>query len=330
MPFEQPAYPLNRFTGFRTSDIEEFRHTAATRFGAKAIGISAAVPFEAHGSFVQLPDITLLFAASNASLGVEYPEFDFARMSIPLAGQGVMVVDNETVDINPHQSCIASSGRSTRVRCDENHHWLNLRVSSTALTRRLTAILGARPNGEVRFSPVLNLEHPRSKSLCQMVGFLAQQLDSSATELPAMVLQELEQAIVTSFLFATRHTFSDSLEQDSGEAPPWQVRRVEDYIAAHWNQAISIETLVEITGTSARAIFRAFRRSRGYSPMAFAKMVRLQHARAMLVASDRNTTVTGIALKCGFSNAGHFAREFREAFGHLPSETLARARLIAN
>jgi len=33
-----------------------------------------------------------------------------------------------------------------------------------------------------------------------------------------------------------------------------------------------------------------------------------------------------VAFNCGFGNLGHFAREYREAFGELPSETLARAR----
>jgi transcriptional regulator GlxA family with amidase domain len=31
--------------------------------------------------------------------------------------------------------------------------------------------------------------------------------------------------------------------------------------------------------------------------------------------------------KCGFLNAGHFARYYRQAVGELPSATLANARL---
>ena len=328
MPFGQPANPLHQPAGFRTSDIEAFRDTARTRFGATGIEISGSNAFEAHGSCVELQDIAVLFAASNASLAVAYPEFDFARLSIPLAGLGATTIGDETVAINPSQSCVSSPGRTTQVRCEENHGWLNLRVKTTALRTRLTSLLGARPKGELQFMPVLNLDHPRSRSLCQLVGFFAQQLDSETRELPPMVLRELEQAIVTAFLFATRHTFSHSLEQDSGESAPWQVRRVEDYIEANWDQALDIDRLVDISGTSARALFRAFRRSRGYSPMAFAKMVRLRRAHAMLTASNENATVTGIALRCGFSNAGHFAREYREAFGHLPSESLARSRQL--
>jgi transcriptional regulator GlxA family with amidase domain len=45
----------------------------------------------------------------------------------------------------------------------------------------------------------------------------------------------------------------------------------------------------------------------------------------MLEQSDRETSVTQIALKCGFQNPGHFARDFRLAFGELPSEALKRS-----
>jgi AraC-like DNA-binding protein len=44
----------------------------------------------------------------------------------------------------------------------------------------------------------------------------------------------------------------------------------------------------------------------------------------MLQATIQGTSVTQVALRCGFQNTGHFAREFRPAFGELPSETLRR------
>jgi AraC-like DNA-binding protein len=326
MSFEQPVSSLRRSEVFRTSDIEEFKNVALTSFGATDAQVSGPCDFEAHGSVVELSDILVLSAASSSSLAVDYPEFDFARLSIPLTGRGITTIDNETIEINEHQSCVTSPGRPTKVRCDEGHEWLNLRVKSTALRKKLTSLLGVRPNGDLRFVPFSNLDLPRSKRLGQLVRFFAQQLDSTAGELPFAVLFELEQAIVTSFLFATRHTFSDLLERDPRAGAPWLVRRAEEYIEAHWDQPINIDAVVKITGTSARSIFRTFQRSRGYSPMAFAKMVRLQRARELLSVPNEKTTVTGIAVKCGFANLGHFAKDYREAFGHLPSELLARSR----
>ncbi|MFT4159157.1 helix-turn-helix transcriptional regulator, partial [Shinella sp.] len=88
---------------------------------------------------------------------------------------------------------------------------------------------------------------------------------------------------------------------------------------------ITIESLIEVSGVSARTLFRSFKRIRGYPPMFFVKKIRLERARALL--GDRNavTSVTGVALKCGFANLGQFARDYRETFGELPSETLKRS-----
>jgi transcriptional regulator GlxA family with amidase domain len=47
--------------------------------------------------------------------------------------------------------------------------------------------------------------------------------------------------------------------------------------------------------------------------------------------AEENASVTQVALRCGFQDPGHFARDFRLAFGDLPSETLRRSgrRLIS-
>jgi transcriptional regulator GlxA family with amidase domain len=58
--------------------------------------------------------------------------------------------------------------------------------------------------------------------------------------------------------------------------------------------------------------------------MAFAKGIRLNLAKQILSLPDAQTSVAGVAFSCGFANLGHFAKEYREAFGERPSETLAR------
>ena len=77
-------------------------------------------------------------------------------------------------------------------------------------------------------------------------------------------------------------------------------------------------------------IFRAFQLSRGYSPLAFAKQVRLRHARCILNLADATTTVTNVAFACGFSDLGHFSKDYRRMFGELPSQALCRAKGVSS
>jgi transcriptional regulator GlxA family with amidase domain len=104
---------------------------------------------------------------------------------------------------------------------------------------------------------------------------------------------------MVSMLFNSAHNMRDLLEQEVLDTGSWQVERVEEYIEAHLDAPFDIERIAEVTGVSTRSIYRAFKRSRGYSPMAFARQRRLQKARRMLEGlgheSDRH--ISGIRLR---------------------------------
>jgi AraC-like DNA-binding protein len=107
---------------------------------------------------------------------------------------------------------------------------------------------------------------------------------------------------------------------------PWQARRTEKYIDANWERPLNMEAIAASVGASARSIFRAFQQTRGYSPKAYAKQVRLRHARGMLESADARTTVTDVAFACGFRDLSHFSKDYRQSFGGLPSRVLDCAR----
>ena len=157
----------------------------------------------------------------------------------------------------------------------------------------------------------------------RLLSFFAGELDSASKVLsPALV--ELEQALIVSFLCNNAHNYSAFLESGTRAVASWQVRRAEEYIEARWDQPITIQDLACETSSSARSLFRQFKRDRGQSPMAFLKDVRLRHARDMLARTDVNPSVTETAVACGFGNLGHFATDYFKRFGERPSDTLGR------
>lgn len=319
---------LNRFPVVRTSDADQVASAALSVFGATRVELASSQLFEVRASFIKLSSISLAFAASSTAVCLDYPEADYVRFQVGLKGRAVTLASSKRTEIDANKACITSPARSSRMICDADHERLTLRLDQNSLQQKLTALLGGKPREALEFDCASNLNHPRIQSLWQLIRFLAGQLDSTSTELSPLVIRELEQAILVSFLCANRNTFSHLLDQDAKESAlsGATVRRVEEYIEAHWNEAVNIETLVDMTGVRARAIFKAFQQGRGYSPIAFARMVRLKRARDKLSAADPDTSVTGVAFSCGFANVGNFARYFREAFGEYPSETLSRAK----
>ena len=325
MPSEHSADPLQRFPVFHTSDCEEFRHALLTRFGASRAEVKQPESIRARGNLVHLQNISLVFGQSSNGATVAYPEAERFRLLTALIGNGQATIGKNAVALDADQSCIVSPGQKMTLVTDGGHEWFNLRIDPGAFENKLAYLLGARPSGKLEFAPAANRNAPQFQQLWRLIRFFAEQVDATSGQQPPLVLRELEQAILVAFLSANLHTFSHLLEREPGDTVPSHVRRAEEFIEAHWDQAITIEKLVETTGIGARAIFRAFQQTRGYSPMAFAKMVRLKRARELLCAPDAETSVTSVAFVCGFGNLGHFARDYREAFGERPSATLAKA-----
>ncbi len=169
------------------------------------------------------------------------------------------------------------------------------------------------------------LRTPAARSLREQFLFVVSEVNRTETP-PPLVIAEWEQALMVAFLCGNQHNYSHRLARKPHDLAPWQVRRAEEYIEAHWNQPIRIEDIAMVTGASARNLFRTFRQSRGCSPMAFAKRIRLSQSRQLLQSAAPTSTVTDVAFKCGFSDLGRFSREYRQAFGELPSEVLKRSR----
>jgi AraC-like DNA-binding protein len=325
MPSKHPADPLQRFPVFRTSDTEEFRHALLTRFGASQAVVKDPARFRALGNLVQLQNIGLVYGNSSTGVSAEYPEADRFRLLTAVSGKGHAAIGNNAIGLDAAQSCIVSPGQRVVLTAEASHDWFNLRIDPGAFERKLAYLLGARPSGRLEFAPAVDRNSSRFRQLWRLIRFLSEQLDTTSEPLPPLVLRELEQAVLVAFLYVNPHTFSHLLEREANETVPSHVRRTEEFIEANWDQAIRIEDLVEATGVGARAIFKAFQRTRGYSPMAFARSTRLKQARKILSLGSPKTSVTSVAFICGFGNLGHFARDYRQAFGELPSATLARA-----
>jgi transcriptional regulator GlxA family with amidase domain len=58
--------------------------------------------------------------------------------------------------------------------------------------------------------------------------------------------------------------------------------------------------------------------------MQYVKRLRLEKARELLTDGGTKQSVTAVAFACGFLNLGHFARDYRNRFGELPSQTPSR------
>jgi AraC-like DNA-binding protein len=90
---------------------------------------------------------------------------------------------------------------------------------------------------------------------------------------------------------------------------------VRDYLRAHVEEAVSIGTLVRMSGLSEFHLIRAFRREFGLPPHAYHVRLKLARAREAL---SRGVSVSRTAFACGFADQSHLSRKFKEVYGLTP------------
>lgn len=199
------------------------------------------------------------------------------------------------------------------------------RVSRPVLVRKLALLTGEPTAADLTFTFSLKPDCPRSALVQSLLDSLLAAIAVAQELATSVVVAELEQALITAFLDASLYDWQQSAAEQSRGAAPWQVHRAEAYIEQNWDKSISIDDLADETGASPRSIFRAFQQSRGYTPLEYARAVRLRHARRLLESAGC-TSVTEAAFACGFNDLGRFSKDFVQAFGERPSVVLARRK----
>jgi AraC-like DNA-binding protein len=102
--------------------------------------------------------------------------------------------------------------------------------------------------------------------------------------------------------------------------------RARQFIHAHAAEPVRLGVLADDLGVSLRALQSGFRKRFGCTPSDYLFRRRLELARGLLLGADDATSVTAVAVECGFVNVGAFAARYFRAFGERPSETLRGVR----
>lgn len=97
-----------------------------------------------------------------------------------------------------------------------------------------------------------------------------------------------------------------------------RMQRVLDWLHAHYDRPLRLAPLCEIAHLTDSQLQRVFKRSTRLSISQYVTQLRIGRACQMLVQTDR--PLGHIASDCGFSDAAHFARQFRAAKGLPPSQ----------
>jgi AraC-like DNA-binding protein len=105
-----------------------------------------------------------------------------------------------------------------------------------------------------------------------------------------------------------------------------QIGRAIRWIREHYTDLFRVEDAARVAGMSPTSFHRHFRAVTTMSPIQFQKQIRLQEARARLIAEPHD--VAGVGFAVGYESASQFNREYRRMFGRPPGQDAQRLQRV--
>jgi AraC-like DNA-binding protein len=295
----------------------------------KADYLDRRTPFEWRGNAARIGPV--LVAASqyggSAQFWSEAVEGVFT-MTFPLASAGGEGSDGRTkVAVAKGQTAwMASPLSPSTFRYGTGYRGLHVTIPRAVMEGALAA-LGCRPDRKVlRFDTRLSVSSGPGAAVERLLRFAADEAnrDDHAFSSPLVATRFVDSVLFT-LLLGQPNSFSSELQAPPRSPEPRHVSRAAEYLEANAARPVRMADLVQITGVSARTLQVGFLKHRGCTPMAFLRDRRLMLARTKLLTGS-GSTVTQIALDCGFEHLGRFSARYQARFGEAPSDTQLKAR----
>ena len=318
--------PLSNYPVVRSSDPALVRDRLFSVYGANSFDVKRKDgELAITADHLQIGGVGLSYVEYIGDVSVGFGEVSFIRQCFGIEGAARYHTSKRSTEIAPGSwTPILHARQPLRFDFQSGYRQIALRIEFDTLLRSLSALLGQDVRN-LSFDET-QTSQPAMEALRRRVFHVAIDYNERGGYFSDLAAAEVERMLVMKFLMCHRHNYTHLLLREAPTASSGAVRAVEEFIEANWDKPIDIDAMVAVAQVSARSLFRQFKRDRGCSPADFAKRVRLNHAREMLERSNEVGSVIQVALRCGFQNPGHFARDYRNSFGELPSVTLQRAR----
>lgn len=232
--------------------------------------------------------------------------------------------NDEWLVTRPGECGMFDAQEALEIKSSATCQQLSLVVERTRVERELEKVIGrttTRP---------LQIESPLADDTYRLVGPALEVVEAELRDPTGLATQpiigrHLEGLILDAVLLAQPHNFSEELRRQARPGSEGAVARAVELMEEQPTESWTIVGLASEAHVSVRALQYGFKRHLGTTPMDYLRRVRLRRARQALLDADPGaTTVRDVALGCGFMHMSRFATAYREAFGEVPSATLAR------
>ena len=306
--------PLLRVTHTRAHDADEHAQNLS-QWDQRYDQLSSG-NFEGCVTELWLPHTQVFVERANRQLRqtcAAWPESVW--FGIPAAEDGQMAMGSRQLSSN--SVCIRDGGAEFDLMTAPDFDLYGVVVNRAAFAEYVEA--NARQDLErlLRQRDVVALAPLHKANLCASLAGILTDATACGEEAPA----DLQGRIFSLMLRILEQNQGDSATLRRSQLTRQQtVTRIRAYLLENPAQPPSIPDLCERLHVSRRALQNCVEEVTGLSPLAFMRSVRLNAVRREL-REDRGEPISSIAYAWGFSHLSQFARDYRQLFGELPSES---------
>jgi len=317
---------------FHSRDVEETRAYLRAGFG-RDLRVDAAPRqggrIDVRTDGIELPSMFIHHVRCPTGLAIEgsHPDPHYVII-LPLAGCIEAGTGRSSGVYDPRRAVVVSRPtlNGSTVYMGPSTTALVLRVSQSAVTRRLAALLGEPAQKTLEFAPSMDLTQGPGRNFARHLLLIAADFRRADVPWPPIAVREIEDFVISKLLLTHAHSHSEAMRRTSKLIAPRDVKRAVDYIQAQLHSPMTIADIAEAAGIAGRTLFKHFQDFQGHSPMQYLRNARFAQVRAALMRAEPEESVTDIATAWGFNHMGRFAVEYRKRFGESPSQSLRRGR----
>src|SRR5439155_839249 len=182
--------------------------------------------------------------------------------------------------LDSRDATVSSPTREVMLHCNAGAARFSLSVTSEALKRQLTALLGQSPVKPLEFVPTMNLANGYGGRFANMLSSAIIEFERGCTvRWSPTTLTDFAEFVLTSLLLSHPHNYSDALRRSARMVTPRDIRHAVDYLEAHLDSPLTVADLVAASQVAGRTLFQHFRDFTGTSPMRYLRNARFPKVR---------------------------------------------------
>lgn len=230
------------------------------------------------------------------------------------------------LNFNDHGIIVTRHSNVTHQRMSDSYEFV-INCASNAVERRLQFVLDRHTSRKLIFDESVPMGTSGGTHAKATMAYIINSLDANPGLLNSPVVVSNFEELLLGTILSLPNNYSEQLDNpETASVVPGLVVQAESFLERNAHLPITLSDLLEYTGCSRSALFKNFRKFRGYTPWEFLTNRRLTIVRQRLLEASDGESVTSIANELGFSHMGRFSQVYQKRYGEKPSETLRCAR----